>query len=427
MAVMSYRLGITTVIAAVVAFTVASSASASHTARYGVQDDAWLMFGPGTVDQRIGTLQKLGVKIVRFTINWSQVAPTKPANQRDPSDPAYQWGAYGDTLNALHSAGIATLVSLWGSPRWANGGRAPNGLPITGFGNFAYAAAKEFPWVRMWTAWNEPNTSVFSRPVSPSAYVRQVLNPAYASLHQANRSNQVAGGVTSPRATPSGMSPLAFMAGMRAAHARLDAYAQNPYPASPRETPFVDPCRYCRTLTMARLPQIRADVTRYFGSKPLWLTEYGYQTNPPDRILGVSPTKQAQYEAQASLRVWQQAGVTVLIHFLVRDEPEIGGWQSGFLTIRNALKPSFAGFGLPLAEVARHGSSVVVWGQVRPGSGRRHYVLQRWTGHGWAAIGGSRMTDSTGSFEQTISVRAGTRLRLTSPQATYSGPSLTVG
>ena len=83
-----------------------------------------------------------------------------------------------------------------------------------------------------------PGTSrtrrIFSSPVSPSAYVKQVLNPAYAALHAASGANRVAGGVTSPRKTPSGMAPLAFLQGMRAAHARLDAYAQNPYPAQPR-------------------------------------------------------------------------------------------------------------------------------------------------------------------------------------------------
>jgi hypothetical protein len=426
-AVMLHRLGITTVLAAAAAALVtAASASASPYARYGVQDDAWLMYGSGTLDQRVATLQKLGVGIVRLTLDWYKIAPTKPADQRDPSDPAYQWGAYADTLSALHAAGIPVLVSLWGSPRWANGGHAPNYLPISGFGNFAYAAAREFPWVHLWTAWNEPNTGVFARPVSPRAYVQRVLNPAYAALHSAGRANRVAGGVTSPRSTPSGMSPLAFMVGMRAAHAKLDAYAQNPYPASPRETPFYDPCSYCRTLTMARLPLIRADVTRYFGSKPIWLTEYGYQTNPPDRILGVSYAKQASYEAAASLRVWQQAGVTILIHFLVRDEPELGGWQSGFFTAAGGTKPSYRGFGLPLAEVSRRGATTVVWGQVRPGEGRRRYLLQRWTGRRWVSVGGSRLTDARGSFQRRLLARPGTKLRVTSPQATYASPTLIV-
>jgi hypothetical protein len=245
-------------------------------------------------------------------------------------------------------------------------------------------------------------------------------------LHRANRANKVAGGVTSPRRTASGMSPLAFMQGMRTAHARLDAYAQNPYPSSSRETPWVDPCSWCSTFGLARLPQIRTEVTRYFGRKPLWLTEYGYQTDPPDRLLGVSPALQAAYVAQAALRVWQQARVTMLIHFMVRDEPGIGGWQSGLFTTAGKAKPAYRAFGLPLAQVSRSGSRTVLWGQVRPGSGRRPYVLQRWTGRHWARVGATMRTGAGGTFQRVVSARAGQRFRLASPVAAYTSPALRI-
>ena len=133
------------------------------------------MYGPGTLAQRLTTLENLGVGVVRFTLRWDQVAKQKPANPRRAS--AYEWGAYGDVLDALHAQGIRALVTLYGSPRWANGGGAPAHLPSSGFGDFAAAAAARFPWVRMWTAWNEPNSRTFSVPVSPRLYVQKVLNP----------------------------------------------------------------------------------------------------------------------------------------------------------------------------------------------------------------------------------------------------------
>ncbi|MGH3051039.1 MAG: hypothetical protein ACRDLK_12860 [Gaiellaceae bacterium] len=424
---MLYRLGIITVLAAVAAALLAAApASASHYARYGVQDDAWLMYGPGTFDQRIATLEKLGVGMVRVTLDWNQIAPTKPANARDPYDSAYHWNAYELLLTALHDHHIPALVTIWGSPRWANGGHAPNWLPKSGFGNFAYAASKRFPWVHLWTVWNEPNSRRFSYPVSPKLYVRRLLNPGRALLHLANRRNKVAGGVTSPRKSPSGMSPTLFMAEMHHYHAKLDAYAQNPYPGSPKETPYYDPCSWCRTLTMARLPALLADVTRYFGNKPIWLTEYGYQTNPPDRILGVSPALQARYIGEAALRVWQQARVTVLIHFMIHDQQGVGGWQSGFFNRYGGRKLAFRAFGLPLAQVARHGSKVVVWGQVRPGHGRRKYVLQRFTGHGWARVGSAHLTSFRGAFTRVIQGHAGEKLRIWTPVVDYSSPALKI-
>ncbi|MDX6486218.1 MAG: hypothetical protein QOF43_1371 [Gaiellaceae bacterium] len=406
------------------ALLAALPAQASPGARYGIQDDAWLMFGPGTLPARVTTLEELGVGVVRFTLRFDAVAPSKPATPRDPD--AYEWGAYGDALDALHARGIPALVTLYGSPRWANGGELPNRLPSTGFGEFAAAAAARFPWVRMWTVWNEPNSRTFAVPVSPAAYVQRALNPAYAALHAASAANAVAGGVTSPRRTPTGMSPLAFMQGMRAAHARLDAYAQNPYPVGRGETPFRATCTACGYFTMASLSTIRRSVTLNFGAKPLWLTEYGYQTNPPDRLLGVSYALQARYIGEAALHVWEQSGVTVLIHFLVRDEPKVGGWQSGLFSAGGAPKPAYHAFALPLAAVSRSGTHVVLWGQVRPGSGARSYVLQRATGSGWRALGAAALTGTSGSFTRTVSVPAGARVRIWAPAVGWASPALTV-
>jgi hypothetical protein len=403
------------------------SAAASRYARFGIQDDAWLLYGAGTMAERANTLDRLGVQIVRLTIRWDQVASTKPADARDPYDPAYEWGAYGTTLDALHARSIPVIVTLWGSPRWANGGHPANWLPRAGLGNFAFAAAKRFPWVRKWTVWNEPNSRLFANPVSPLLYTRRLLNPTYALLHRADRENKVAGGVTSPRRTPSGMSPLAFMQGLHRYHARLDAYAQNPYPSSPRETPFSTPCSWCTAFTLARLPQIRAQVTRLFGrATPLWLTEYGYQTDPPDRLAGVTPALQARYVGEAALRVWEQPGVTVLIHFLVRDEPSLGGWQSGFYTTAGARKPAARAFSLPLAERSRTGRRVVLWGQIRPGAGRRAYQLQRAVGSRWVAVGGFRPTDRTGTFVRVVRASRGNRFRVRSRATGTSSPGLTI-
>ena len=402
----------------VAALAIAAPAQASSFAQYGVQDDAWLMYGAGTLDQRIVTLKQLGVHVVRLSIRWDQVQPKQAP---------IAWGQYGVVLDALHAARIPAVVTLWASPRWANGGNAANHLPTHGFGTFAAAAGRRFPWVRQWTAWNEPNTRVYSVPVSPSLYVKRVLNPMVAALHAVNHANKVAGGVTSPRGTSTSMSPLTFLKGMRAANAHLDAYAQNPYPGSRTETPFRDPCSWCTTFAMARLPQIRANVTRYFGAgKPLWLTEYGYQTSPPDRILGVSPALQAAYVGQAAMRVYRQSGVTMLIQFLVRDEPSAAGWQSGVFTTGGTAKPSYRAFGLPLAQVSRSGTRTVLWGQVRPGSGRRPYVLQRWNGHGWARVGGTMRTAATGTFQRVVNARAGQKFRIASPVAAYVSPTLTV-
>jgi hypothetical protein len=415
------------IVVVVLALLGAAPAVASPSAQYGIQDDAWLMYGPGTLSERLTTLDGLGTRLVRFTVRWDQIAQTRPAAPRNPADSAYDWGQFETVLRALHAQGITTLVTLYGSPAWANGGHPANWLPSSGFADFAFAASKRFPWVHLWTIWNEPNGRTSAVPVSPGAYVRQLLNPAYASLHQASSANVVAGGVTSPRRTASGISPLAFMKGMKSAGAQLDAYAQNPYPVSRGETPFRATCERCTVLTMANLPAIRADVTHIFGAAiPLWLTEYGYQTNPPDRLLGVSYALQARYIGESALRVWQQPGVTMLIHFLVRDEPALGGWQSGLFSAGGSAKPAYHAIALPLAEVSRSGARVVLWGQVRPGSGARTYVLQWSVGGHWRAVGGTGHTGASGTFSRTVTLPRGARIRVWAPDAGYASPPLTL-
>lgn len=353
-----------------------SSASASARVQYGVQDDAWLLYGPEPPARRIQILQRLGVDVVRMTLRWDTVAQSAPADPRDPDDPAYRWELYDPILQRLRAAHIRVLLSLWGTPRWANGRQKPNSMPndATALASFAYAAATRYPWIRRWTVWNEPNVRLFLIPNSPRLYVTRLLNPAYRALKSANRSNLVAGGVTSPRKTPSSVSPIAWIRGMRAAHALLDAYAQNPYPVRPGETPSSGGCWRCTEVTMATLPKLITEVRRAFGIRTrIWLTEYGYNSKPPSKWLGVPNFVQARYVSDAALRVYLAARVDILIHFLVRDEPNAKRWTSGFLTSRGTIKPSFAAYALPFAQLSRRGMRTTVWGQVRPRVGRQPY------------------------------------------------------
>src|SRR5205823_14316060 len=139
------------------------------------------------------------------------------------------------------------------------------------------------------------------------------------------------------------------------------------------------------------------DVRRAFGpSKRIWLTEYGYQTNPPDQYLGVPYDTQALYVSEAGLRAYLAPRVDLLVNFLVQDEPDVGRWQSGFLTDAGIEKPSYQAFQVPLAIEAHHGKTVTLWGQIRPGTGPQQYVLQELQGSKWLSVGGTERTSSRG-------------------------------
>jgi hypothetical protein len=411
----------------------AANASASSQAQYGVQDDAWLQVGTtkmSSLEERLATLDQLGVDVVRYTLRWDHIAPFRPEQPSDPNDPVYDWSSADALLAGLHAHGINVVLTLWGTPVWANGWQKPNWAPASpsALALFATAAAKRYPWARKWEIWNEPNQLGGLEPNSPRLYVERLLNPAVTALHAADPANVVAGGATSPRATQTALSAVAFMRGMRAAHAHFDVYSHHPYPRwfgrGRPETPLQTlPCT--RWLTMASLQCLLRDVTQNFGPKHVWLTEYAYKTNPPDHHRGVSPALQARYLAEAARRVYRAPRVDLLINFLIRDEPVVGRWASGFFTAQEVVKPSFFSFMLPLAEVGRSGGRTTLWGEVRPRSGPQPYLLQRSNGVRWTPVGRVSITGDRGFFTRTVLARKGLKFRVWSLlDDTYSPPLL---
>jgi len=403
---------------ALAALAAAGSALASPSVRYGIQDDAWLQYGPGRLQSRVAELDSLGVDVVRVTLNWRRIEPRKGVAS---------WARADELLSALHKAGIAPLVTLYGTPGWANGGRSQSWAPTSKwtFAGFARRAATRYPYVRLWTIWNEPNQRRWLRPTSAAVYTQRLLNAAYAAIHAASPHSLVAGGVTAPRASSGGVSPVAWIAGMKGAHARLDAYAHNPYPLRRGETPTAGGCGHCTTITMATLPRLLATVQRAFGTRTrIWLTEYGYQTNPPDRLLGVSPATAARYTATGALRAYEAPRVDILVHYLVRDEPDPARWQSGLYTVRGAAKPAAAAFRVPLAQRSRHGLRTTLWGQVRPG-GRSTFRLQQFRSGRWRTVG-VFATTHRGFFTRTVRAGAGARFRVYASAAHGYSPIVTV-
>ena len=175
------------------------------------------------------------------------------------------------------------------APAWANGGNKPNWMPEKGadYANFVVAVHDRYPWVRDWLIWNEPNKAPFAHPVDPKLYVQRLLNPAYAALHSVDRSRARRGRRHRPTGGRERHVADRVPPRMRAAGAKLDAYAHNPYPERPQsESPTSGGCGRCATITMATLKKLLRLTQQAWPGKHIWLTEYAYQTNPPDRLSG---------------------------------------------------------------------------------------------------------------------------------------------
>jgi hypothetical protein len=341
----------------------------------GLLDQASTFYFP---EVAFPVFKKLRVQVIRVDLYWGgtdiAVAKKRPVRPRDPDDPAYDWSVYDRLVTYAARYRMKVLFTIWGTPKWANGGKSPRIVPknFADLRNFAYAAAQRYsgtsvfkdgatiPAVRLWTAWNEPNQlfqlypqykRVRGKWVMQSAinYVK-ICNAVYTGVHSTLLSGEkVACGVTAPGGNdhPSGSrgspTPMSFMAALKKAHLRkFDAWAHNPY-GGPRETPRSKP-RGRGAVTLGNLGTMIEQLTRFWGKKPVWLTEYAYQTNPPDKVFGVSYSKQALYLKQAYAIARKNPRIDMLLWFQLKDEPGIGGWQSGLMTSRGKRKPAFTTF-----------------------------------------------------------------------------------
>jgi hypothetical protein len=362
------RIGLAALAAALVCVP---GAGASRGMLVGLLDEAALYDDPAYV---FPLMQQARVQVLRVNLYWGGrvgVATARPARATDPDDPAYDWELYDRTVNYAAQHRIRLLFSIYGTPRWANGGAGVNVPPrqISDLRNFAFAAAKRYsgtfpgadgrnlPPVRFWLAWNEPNyplglkrqyRRVGSGWVIQSAidYVK-ICTAVYTGVHATLiKSEKVACGATGPRgnnqprsAQPK-PSPIVFMRALKKAGLRnFDAYAHHPYYGRKTESPTTTPAS--SAITMGNIGTLISEVTKLWGPRRIWITEYGYQTNPPDRAFGVTYAQQAAYMRQAFDMARKNPRIDMMLWFLLRDEPNLGGWQSGLLTRTGKKKPAF--------------------------------------------------------------------------------------
>jgi hypothetical protein len=372
-----FALACITALACLASTLAAPSAQTSRGLIVGIYDEQSSIGDP---DWAFPQYTRLGVEALRANMYWNTVAKRRPENARNPADPAYDWGAYDTLVKRSAENRIKVVFSIVRTPNWAIAAREkkkPNRAParMKDLQDFSFAAAKRYsgsfhpntddpalPAVRFWLAWNEPNNPIFLfpqfrysggryRPVSPAVYAK-MCNAIWSGVHLTGLSGEkVACGVTAPRGNNSGaqprssLSPIPFLRGMKKAGARFDAYAHHPYYGHRTETPRSRPPLRGTAVTLGNIDVLIKELTRLYGPKRVWLTEYGYQTNPPDRAFGVSFVNQARYLSQAYGIARANPRIDMMIWFLVKDEARIGnGWQSGLYTASGRRKPSWQAF-----------------------------------------------------------------------------------
>ena len=343
----------------------------------GVMDDALF---EGHLDSAITAATDLHPQVVRYDLNWSAVAPTKPASGRDPDDPAYRWAGVDAIVTRFAAISVPVLLTIEVTPGWAGGGtlgrRAPKNMSV--LNDFAFAAATRYsgqhvdlvtgavlPLVSRWEAWSEPNfaghlTPQFSCtckkavPVSPNTYAR-MLDAIYRGVHDAGSAvgvtETVAAGATKPggggTTARNEIPPLQFIRLLGAKRARFDVFSHHPYrvTAGGKKIGRDD-------VDFTNLPVLIKQLDQSFPRKRfhLWITEYGRES-APDTFYGVSVAKQAQVLRRNVAVARANPRIDMLIWYHIDDEVGarlsagiVSGFQTGLAYADGSRKPSWDSF-----------------------------------------------------------------------------------
>ncbi len=340
----------------------AGSASAEERMWIGFHDDPVLRYGPDRLAE-LDAVRGANATIVRTLVEWRSVAPTRPGSAANAFDPSYRFADLDEFVRNAQERGMEVLMTIWGTPKWANGGKGPQYLPtkMADFQTFTRALATRYsgrrpgyPFVRFYGIWNESNLGNFLAPqfnsagkiVSPAAYAK-LAAAGWAGIKAGSPRAQVAIGETSsngkdkPKAgatdstTPGTFARLLAQANKRL---RFDAWAQHPYPVPVNQGPG-QKVRY-PNVAFSTMKQFERDLDKWFGRKniPIWITEYGNETKPGEPK-GVTEAQQAAYVPQAIAFAKKDPRIPMFVWFVFRDSAG-SPWQSGVYRASGAAKPA---------------------------------------------------------------------------------------
>ena len=388
------------------------AAAPAHAARHmamGIADDRVLLAGGLTADMAVAEWRRLGVDDVRILAQWSRIAPrrgsAKPPAGFDASDPSsvgYHWGTLDAAVNRVQAAGLRVVMTitapgpLWASsdPRRHNRRWAPR---PRAFADFAAAVAARYgDVVDEYVLYNEPNLPQWLQPQSscphghctpraPHIYAA-LVRAAYPAIHAVQPDAKVVIGALAPRgsgghSTNAKLRPMTFIRSMGCVDRSLrrvssgpchgykpipaDGFAYHPHSVVlPPWRPFpdaddVDLASIGRLETLLDRLQSRGRLRPTTRRFDLYLDEFGYQTDPPDRLLGVSLGTQDRWLQQAAYRAWRDPRVKLFVQYGWRDEPVssnglYSGWQAGLRFANLKPKPSLKHFARTVASA--HGT-----------------------------------------------------------------------
>ena len=418
----------------------------------------------------LNEMKALGADVVKVRVRWRDIAP-KPTkkhrphgfNGANPNDyPTVNWNQYDAVVRAIVARGMQPYLSLAGpAPRWASGRSDVERPKPKEFKRFAKAVGTRYsgsfkrggitlPRVIIWSVWNEANLVnwlapqyVGGRLEAPRIY-RGLMLAAHSGLVASGHGHdQFLFGELLPFARAGQerfrIRPIAFLREM----ACVDSH-YHPYSGSTAKEHGCDRFKPLpgngfayHPSTYAGGPDVHApnsdeasigDLGRVFSALdrlsndhrfkvhrlPVWITEFGFQSDPPDPY--AAPLKRIPgYMGEAEWLAYRNPRVASYSQYPLVDDPgQSGGFQSGLRRHSGKKKPHvYPAFRLPLFVQERSGKVVEVFGGVRTGTPGELVTVQSRLGSGkWGALpGGTVALNSEGYFDRVFTISGASKRR----------------
>jgi hypothetical protein len=449
---------------------VAGTASASRDQPTIMQDDSLALNDDPTVrDKALDDWKALGVDIVKFNVRWRRLAPSADAEDKpavDLTDPASysqpDFQKLDAAIQGAQSRGMRVMLMVVGpAPAWAAGKDSKRAAPGTQkpepeeFKLFAQAAGTRYsgnyqglPRVDIWSIWNEPNLFAWLGPTYRSRIpyaahlYRDLLYAGSEGLTAAGHTDgELLYGELAPFAGISTgktkIRPLAFLREMACVDSRY-----RPYKGSAAKKRGCDDFEklpgtglayhpYTRAggpgiksahkddATIGELSRITSTLDKITKAKrfessakqPIWSTEFGFQTDPPDPVQ--SPIKEVPlFMGMSEWLAWKNKRVVAYSQYPFSDDaagtpPNFSGFQSGLQFESGRKKPYvFTAFEYPFFVHLRSASSVEVFGAVRAAGPDAQVVVESRTGRAKykPVPGGELTTGDQGYFRAILKI-----------------------
>jgi hypothetical protein len=396
----------------------------------------------------------------------------------DPDSPGYQWGTYDALVDRARRNGLKLMIVLSPAiPYWASEEPARCPHRIGGyahlmkscmwkpspalFGQFVKAAVRRYgatargPYggqVALWSLWNEPNLEHYIWPQLQrtrygtidlaAARYRQLWLAGWKAIarYDPPSRNKVLFGETAAISSPIDTLYAAlcldeqgspFKGRLRALQGcggkvqrlPIAGLALHPY------NNYAIGSVFTRSFTKDSLPMgyvSRAHTVldraarrgRIPGGRGIYLTEFGFQSSPPNPFGdALSLGRQAAAINEADRLFFDDPRVRSVAQYELFDVGDPGEFNTGLRFVDGKPKPSLAAYRMPLVVTRLDADRVEVWGQVRPASGRARPVVENARD---GTVVGRPLTNAAGYYRFVVRRRGAASLRY---RASWTDPA----